>query len=195
VSVPLYSAISEKYKTGVLPPAAALEREMEGMGVAGTVKDRARRVFERSAEKAGFFEQGRNRLVMPGVANREDVREEKPSDKPGGGGGGEGRHPFIEGLLMELLEPNTEWQVADRAKWHGSECQLVGRERIDEYFEGDPVWQGEVLIFDLLDNPLAARCYAWEVDGRVTAVLHTGPINSPLRAVQASIMADEPTAG
>jgi len=80
-------------------------------------------------------------------------------------------------------------------KMHGSECQLVGRERVHELFEGETVWTGEVLIFDLLDSPLATRCYAWEVDGRVTAVLHTGPIDSPLRAVQASIMADEPTAG
>ena len=73
---------------------------------------------------------------------------------------------------------------------YGSESQLVGRERVDERFEGDPVWQGEVLIFDLLDNPIATRCYAWEKDGRVTAVLHVGPIDSPLRAVQASILAD-----
>jgi hypothetical protein len=77
---------------------------------------------------------------------------------------------------------------------HGSECQFVGQ-RVHESFEGETVWEGEVLIFDLLGNQLATRCYAWEVDGRVTAVLHTGPINSPLRAVQASIMADEPTAG
>ena len=76
---------------------------------------------------------------------------------------------------------------------HGSESQLVGRERVDEHFDGEPVWQGEVLIFDLLDNPISTRCYAWEVDGRVTAVLHSGPINSALRAVQASIMADEET--
>jgi hypothetical protein len=80
-------------------------------------------------------------------------------------------------------------------KMHGSECQLVARERVHETFEGDTLWEGEVLIFDLLDNALATRCYAWEVDGRVTAVLHTGPIDSPLRAVQASITPDEPTAG
>ena len=80
---------------------------------------------------------------------------------------------------------------------HGSESQLVERVRVDEHFEGEPVWEGEVLVFDLLDNQLATRCYAWEVDGRVTAVLHTGPIDSPLRAVQASIMAGdgEPEAG
>ena len=31
---------------------------------------------------------------------------------------------------------------------YGSESQLVGRERVDEYCDGEPVWQGEVLIFD-----------------------------------------------
>ena len=77
-------------------------------------------------------------------------------------------------------------------KMHGSECQLVGREIVDEWFEGEPVWQGEVLIFDLLGNQMATRCYAWETDGQVTAVLHTGPIDSPLKAVQASILADDP---
>jgi hypothetical protein len=74
---------------------------------------------------------------------------------------------------------------------HGSESQLVGRERVHETFEGETVWEGEVLIFDLLDNPISTRCYAWEVDGRVTAVLHTGPIDSPLKAVRASILAAE----
>jgi hypothetical protein len=82
-------------------------------------------------------------------------------------------------------------------KMHGSECQLVDRVRVHETFEGETVWEGEVLVFDLLGNQLSTRCYAWEVDGRVTAVLHTGPINSALKAVQASILADEdaPEAG
>ena len=35
-------------------------------------------------------------------------------------------------------------------KMHGSECQLVGRQRVHEILEGETVWQGEVLIFDLL---------------------------------------------
>jgi hypothetical protein len=75
-------------------------------------------------------------------------------------------------------------------KMHGSECQLVGRERVHETFEGETVWEGEVLIFDLLGNQLSTRCYAWETNGQVTAVLHTGPIDSPLKAVQASVLAD-----
>ena len=72
---------------------------------------------------------------------------------------------------------------------YGSESQLVGRERIDERFECDPVWQGEVLVFNLLGNHISTRCYAWEKDGLVTAVLHTGPIDSPVKAVRASILA------
>ena len=73
---------------------------------------------------------------------------------------------------------------------HGSECQLVGRERVHETFEGETVWEGEVLIFDLMDNNISTRCYAWEVDGQVKAVLHTGPIDSPVKAVRASILAE-----
>ena len=68
---------------------------------------------------------------------------------------------------------------------YGSECQLVGRERVD-----DPLWQGEVLIFDLLASELATRCYAWETNGQVTAVLHTESIDSPIKAVRASLLAD-----
>lgn len=52
---------------------------------------------------------------------------------------------------------------------HGAKSQLVERVHVDERFEGEPVfWQGEVLVFELLDHPTARRCYAWELDGRVT---------------------------
>ena len=70
-NVPLYKAIFEKYKGGV-PPAAALERDIVGLGVAEKQIVRARQVFEKSAEQGGYFENGRNRLVMPGVAMRQD---------------------------------------------------------------------------------------------------------------------------
>lgn len=68
LTVPLYRAIFDGHRGGVIPPAAALEREMVGLGVAEKQKDRARQVFERSADQAGYFEHGRNRLVMPGIA-------------------------------------------------------------------------------------------------------------------------------
>ena len=85
--------------------------------------------------------------------------------------------------------PLTAFQRAIRAT-HGAEAELVERVAVDERFEGAPVWQGEVLVFRLLDHPTASKCYAWEVDGRVTAVLHTGPVDSPVKAVRAAILAE-----
>jgi hypothetical protein len=63
LSVPLYSAIFNKFNGTQLPPAAALEREMVALGVAPKQKERARQVFDRSADQAGFFAHGRDRLV------------------------------------------------------------------------------------------------------------------------------------
>ncbi len=76
-------------------------------------------------------------------------------------------------------------------KTHGSRSQLLRREHVHETFEGETVWEGEVLVFGLLDHPSSSKCYAWEVDGQVTTVLHKGPVDSPLAAVRASIPAEE----
>jgi len=125
MNVPLYSAVYEKYKGGVLPPAAAFERDIVGLGVAEKQTGRARQVFERSAEQAGYFEAGKTRLVMPGIASRS--AEESREDAGDGGGGkppppppppqGPTLHPFIQGLLLKLPEPETEWELAQRVKW------------------------------------------------------------------------------
>ncbi len=74
---------------------------------------------------------------------------------------------------------------------HGARSQLIERVSVAETFEGDTVWEGEVLVFALLDHPSTTRCYAWEVDGEVTAVLHMGLVNSPVAAVRTSILAEE----
>ena len=74
---------------------------------------------------------------------------------------------------------------------HGVKARLISRERVNERFKGEPVWEGEVLVFELEGHPTAHTCYAWEVDGRVTAVLHTGPVDSPVKAVRASILAED----
>jgi hypothetical protein len=83
----------------------------------------------------------------------------------------------------------STFQKAIRAT-HGAEAQFISRERVSERFQGEPVWEGEVLVFELKDHPTATRCYAWEVDGKVTAVLHQGPVDSPLAAVRAAILAE-----
>jgi hypothetical protein len=120
LSVPLYSALFEKFKGGVLPPAAALEREIEALGVAPKQKDRARQVFERSAEQAGFFEHGRNRLVQPGIS----AGAKPPADENGGGGGGGGGddsgitgNSVLDALLGALPKSGTDWPADDRVDW------------------------------------------------------------------------------
>jgi hypothetical protein len=132
LAVPLFKALFENYKSGVIPPAAALEREIVALGVSEKQKGRARQVFERSAEEAGFFEHGRNRLVMPGVAVREDKlhnegkggRDSGDGDGGGGNGGGGGKgpppppiDPIIQGLLARLPRAGDAWPDAERKLW------------------------------------------------------------------------------
>ncbi len=96
LAVPLFKAVYEKYKGGVIPASAELERDMANLGVSDKQKGRARQLFEKSAEEAGFFEHGNNRLVMPGVVTGPGAKQidsapiddgNKPVDKGGGNGG------------------------------------------------------------------------------------------------------------
>lgn len=124
LSVPLYAAVFDKYKGGTLPPTAALEREMVGLGVSDKQKDRARQVFERAAEQAGFFEHGKNRLVQPGLASRSDKSSETPPPPPppppgggGGGGGGVTGDMLLDALIAKLPKAGQTWDVDARITW------------------------------------------------------------------------------
>ena len=131
LKVPLYSALFEKYKGGVVPPAAALERDIVSLGVAEKQKERARQIFERSAEQGGFSEHGKERLVQPGIAGG-------LANHTLGENGGKGDailplppappppppppatdelHPFIQGLLKTLPPPDSDWPASGRTKW------------------------------------------------------------------------------
>ena len=65
-----------------------------------------------------------------------------------------------------------------------------------EKFGADTVWEGIVSIFELKEHPKANKCYAWSsaTDGsskrRYYAVLHIPPVDSPEKAVRASIVQD-----
>jgi hypothetical protein len=65
---------------------------------------------------------------------------------------------------------------------------------ITETFQGETVWKGVVEVFILTDHE-AGKAYAWSHGSdsggrRYVAVLHHPPIDSPLKAVQASIVAE-----
>ncbi len=78
---------------------------------------------------------------------------------------------------------------------HGCEPTFVESVPVRETFQGATVWDGEVQVFNVKGHKSATRVYAWSyaTEGekrRFVAVLHEGPIDSPVKAVRASIVAD-----
>lgn len=127
--VPLFKALYEKYKTSLIPPTAALEREIAQLGVSEKQKARARQIFESSAEQTGFREQGTQRLVMPAVVVLPPARDGAPGSNGGSGGGagnmggndGGGIHLDLDPLLLALLQKipvqNERWPEEKRLRW------------------------------------------------------------------------------
>jgi hypothetical protein len=80
---------------------------------------------------------------------------------------------------------------------HGGVATFVQAVPVREEFNGQPVWIGVVHVFDLIDHPTATRAYAWShaIEGsenrRFVTVLHVGPVNSPLNAVRAALVAEQ----
>ncbi len=83
-------------------------------------------------------------------------------------------------------QPISKFEKAIQAT-HGCGSALRARVEVQEGLVGDPVWEGEVLVFDLIGHPTALTCYAWSVGSEVVAVLHEGRVKSPEKAVRASI--------
>jgi hypothetical protein len=76
---------------------------------------------------------------------------------------------------------------------HGSTAALAQSVPVRETFEGTPVWEGVVHVFDLARHPTATRAYAWSspIEGSTFfAVLHQPPVDSPQAAVRAAIVAE-----
>jgi len=79
------------------------------------------------------------------------------------------------------------------AIWHDHQCRssFVGVVPVKESFGGKTAWEGEVVVFDLLGDARAKRCYAWgHEDGgewEITTVLGIPPVVSPETAVKVAI--------
>ncbi len=78
---------------------------------------------------------------------------------------------------------------------HGCDSAFVESVPVRETFEGRTVWEGAVVVFDLIGHATAKRAYAWSAETtgakrRFTAVLHEGKVDSPVAAVRASIAAE-----
>ena len=137
LTVPLFRAIFEHYDGNVVPPAAALERQIAAFGVAEKQKGRARSALERSADYADFYAHGRSRLVKPGLqAPRPDKAEDQDNRPPpavgggtgggSGGGGGFDHDPIIVGLFRRLPRPEDAWTIQERQRWLETAAQVFG---------------------------------------------------------------------
>jgi hypothetical protein len=80
---------------------------------------------------------------------------------------------------------------------HGCDCAWVESAPVHEVFRGETVWKGFVEVFILSGHPKAKKAYAWshpegpdDKGERFIAVLEIPPVESPVTAVRASIMAD-----
>jgi hypothetical protein len=130
LTVPLYRRVYDEFRGKQLPPRPyGLEQAFAKFGVPAKRAGTARIVFERSARQAGFFNAGSERLIEPIIggassAERRAVINDEPQEDDatrestiGRVSGSRTLHPFIEGLLDALPEPNTNWALEGRAKW------------------------------------------------------------------------------
>lgn len=131
LNIPLYKAMFDRYQGYALPPAAAIERQMESLGVPPKQKERARQAFSASAQYAGYIASN-GRFSKPTLAAR--VKEDQPADEtsgggPGSGGGGGGRGggggseqevpPRVveaKALEYQLIDLMTEPDIDDNVK-------------------------------------------------------------------------------
>ncbi len=64
----------------------------------------------------------------------------------------------------------------------------------EQFLLGGSVWSGTVLVFDLIEHPTAARCYAWSTSaegselGEHEIVLHDEAVGSAQAAVRAYML-------
>jgi hypothetical protein len=119
LTVPLFARLAEDYKGSLLPPTSGLEQKITELGVSPKQASRARVAFQRSAEQAGFFQHGKNRLVQPAAPTPSEEPEDSrtPSSRADTGtGGDEDRSnaalpsPVAE-LWLTLLRDGRAWSA------------------------------------------------------------------------------------
>jgi hypothetical protein len=82
--VPLFAALVSEYRGTMLPPDSGLEQKILDLGVSVKQTAKARQAFQRSAEMAGFFKMGKDRLVQPANLPGSDTPPAVPKDpEPG----------------------------------------------------------------------------------------------------------------
>jgi hypothetical protein len=134
LQIPLYNKLYDQFKGGTIPSTnSGLETAIANMGVSPKQKANARQAFQRSAEQAGFFWSGKDRLVKPIIKGSTGTPSDSPADilppvidispgkktgdRNGNGSGGGPVDPAIEGLIKRLPPPDSDWPLEKQVKW------------------------------------------------------------------------------
>ena len=126
--VELHSAIYKNFEGQTLPPPAAIERHIEGLGVPPKQKMRARQTFTKSAHYAGFIDSATGRFIKPASSapSTPEPLTETHNGKTGagagaGGGGDDGDElvldPLLKALLRKIPTVDEGWPAGPRARW------------------------------------------------------------------------------
>jgi hypothetical protein len=116
----LFQVLYEQNKGNPLPPPPAIERQIEQLGVSPKQKERARQIFVKSAQYAGFIDATSGRFVKPGLGGKEDQSRQRERDLGGGGGGGGDQldlDPLLIALLKKVPTPHKGWPGPTRVRW------------------------------------------------------------------------------
>lgn len=79
---------------------------------------------------------------------------------------------------------------------HNCKASHIEDIMVIEKFGEKTVWSGVVSVFEIRGHPQATKCYAWSspIEGstkrRYFAILHVSPVDSPEKAVRATIVHD-----
>lgn len=121
LNVDLYEKIYRTFAGGKLPPDLGIEQEMSRLGLPSKQVQKARQVMFRSAEEAGFFRNGRDRLVSP---PRSSVAPGSGSPSASVGRQRAGteaipmaEHPLIKGLVAKLPPEGERYTQKQRQRW------------------------------------------------------------------------------
>jgi hypothetical protein len=112
----------DQYQGYALPPASAIERQMEQLGVPPKQKERARQTFTKSAQYAAYIDQQTGRFIRPATAAPPPpATDQPPQNRRNGSDGGDGSGLNLDQLLLALLRmiPPTEagWPKEQRVRW------------------------------------------------------------------------------
>ena len=117
LQVPLHAAMYQQFQGSALPPAAAIERHMENLGIPPKQKERARLTFTKSAQFAGFIDQSTGRFIRPATVPAAPSPELQKGGGDGGDGGGLGLDPLLDALLRKIPTVAAGWPAGPRARW------------------------------------------------------------------------------